>query len=234
MDQSHRPPCRKRLCNRNSISVLEVSAHGKAARDARNRELEWRQLSLNVQRRGLSLNAWVRGEYYFTHISAGDTALELRNGEIFGPNAIEWREPPSKDVINSPKFTGAFDCADIRCVFDGADRCAVTPRIAADRADVILGKIEATRTRPYPLERHERVGETADVFCGLLEQMIRETKCRLAADAWQPRKLGRKGVDRRHLERELERKRHTAGELGHLLFRQLRRLLLRIPERDYQ
>ena len=106
-------------------------------------------------------------------------------------------------MIQSAKLTRSLDRAYVGRLLDSADETRIAPRIAADRAHLILTEVEAVSARTHALgKRYESVSETAAVLCRLLEQVIREAERGLSSDSWKPGKLGRQRVDCGHARTE--------------------------------
>ena len=101
------------------------------------------------------------------------------------------------------ELTGALDRADVRRFLDDADERGIAPRIAADRAQLFFGEIEAPRARPHSLRRASAsaVGEALALLGRLLQQVVRQPQRRLPPDAGEPRQLAGQIVDRRHVRR---------------------------------
>jgi len=102
-------------------------------------------------------------------------------------------------VVQSAELTRPFDCADVGRFFDCTDHRRVSPGIAAYRADLFFGEIEAVRAGAHTLgKRDERIGKPTALLSGLFKQMIREAQRRLSADAGKSGKLCRQRVDCGH------------------------------------
>jgi hypothetical protein len=87
-------------------------------------------------------------------------------------------------MIQASELTGAFDCADIRRFFDGANERGVTPLITANRAQLFLGQIEAPSAWPDSLsERDERRCQPLAELGRLPQEVVREPQRRLPANA---------------------------------------------------
>ena len=101
-------------------------------------------------------------------------------------------------MVEAAEFTGALDRADVGCLFDDTDQRRITPRIAADHAELIFREVEAAFAgMNADAQGNQCFGEPVTLLRWLLEQMIREAKRRLAADAWQLGELGSEIVDDR-------------------------------------
>ena len=68
--------------------------------------------------------------------------------EILGADAVERRQRAAEHVVAAAKRAGAFERPEIGELLDDADRRAVAPRVAADRARLDRVEIAADRTGP--------------------------------------------------------------------------------------
>src|SRR5262249_55915726 len=102
-------------------------------------------------------------------------------------------------MVRPPKFASPLDRADVGRLLHDANGRGVTPRIPADRAELLFGEIEAARAGTHTLpERQQRVRQPATLIRRLPKQVIRESKRRLPTDTGKPGELGREIVDCGH------------------------------------
>ena len=151
---------------------------------------------MDVQSRCLTLQARISGEDHLADLMCPDATHKVVYVKVLGANAIERREPPSEDVVEPAKFPRALDGADIGCFLDDTEEGRIATRIAADGAQLTFGEVEALGAGMDALtQRREGVCEPTTLFRGLPEQVIRESKGRLATDTRELRELGRESVD---------------------------------------
>ena len=106
-------------------------------------------------------------------------------------------------MVKAAELAGALDRSDIRGLLDGADDRVIAASIAADRADIVLGEVEAMRARLDALGKcYERIGEPLALLRRLSEEMIGEPKRRLSPDPGKLCQLRSESVDCRHLRTE--------------------------------
>jgi len=182
----HLPSCSKRLRNGDTVGVFQIAANGEPTRDARHGKAKGCKLSLDVQRRCLSFETRICGDDHLANPTLRHTVHQSIDREVLGSDAIQRRKSASENMIQAPELTGALDRADIRRFFDCADERGVTPLIAANRTQFVLGEVEAPGTRPHALgQRHERGSEPLAGFGGLSQEVIGQAKRRLPTDAWK-------------------------------------------------
>src|SRR6185437_13629736 len=124
---------------------------------------------------------------------------QRRDRQIIWTDAIERRQSAAEHVVHAAKLPRPLDRADVRYLLHDADDRAVAPRVATDRAQLVLGEIEAAGARAHALaEGDECLGQALRLLGGLAKEMIGQAKRRLPTDAGETGQLGRQIVDRRH------------------------------------
>ena len=67
--------------------------------------------------------------------------------QLVGPDAIQGRDAAAQDVIAAAVAAGALDRADVTRFFDHAEQGRIAPRVAADRARILIREIAARPAR---------------------------------------------------------------------------------------
>ena len=139
---------------------------------------------MNVERCCFAFETRVRCDYDLLDLLRRAASHEIVYMEILGSDAVEGGQAAAEDVVQSTEFASALDGTDVRCFLDDADQRGITTRIAADRAQLPFCEIETTLAGMNAVAQGDKhFGEPATLLRGLLEQMIRKTERRLAADA---------------------------------------------------
>src|SRR5204862_7585699 len=158
--------------------------------DPGHRALEGSQLPLDVERRRFTLQAWVGGQDHLPDLFLLHPLDELPDREVLRRDPVEGRESAAEHVILTAELPRALDRADVGRVLDHADECRVAPRVAADRAEILLGEVEAARAGPDLFrQRLERLRQPATLLWRLLEQMVGQSERRLPPDPREPGEL---------------------------------------------
>src|SRR5260370_532998 len=119
--------------------------------------------------------------------------------QMLGAHAPEGRQPPAQDVIAAAEASGALDRRDIRRLLPHAQEARVPPRVAADRARVLVGERATSPAGAHALTHGaDRVREARSRFRRLLQQGKREPLCGLPSDPGELRKLQHEIIDSRH------------------------------------
>src|SRR5262249_8265491 len=162
------------------------AADGQAARDPGDPKADRPQQLGEVDRRGLALDARVRGEDDLLDAAAVEARQELAHLEVLRPDAVERGERAEEHVIAPAELAGALEGQEIVGLFHDTEGAALPRRIAADPAGILLGDVEAHRAVEDPrLELRQRLGELSDLVRRSLEKEEGEALRRLRPDAGQ-------------------------------------------------
>lgn len=98
----------------------------------------------------------------------------------------------AENVVEAFPGSAVFDCDDVAGFFNDADAVFVALAAFADRAELLVGEIEAAfAIMDAVAAGGDGIGEGVGDFLRLLQQMIGETLSAAAADAGQSRKCVR-------------------------------------------
>ncbi len=75
-------------------------------------------------------------------------ADELSHAKVVGPNPVEGRKHPVKDVVAAVIAAGPLDGQDVLRLGDDANQAPVATGVLTDGAGIRLGEVAADRTEP--------------------------------------------------------------------------------------
>ena len=183
---SHFLPVLERARQRHVIGVLEVAAHGQAARQARDADAQRRQQAADVHRRRLALEVRVRRHDHFRDRAVAQAREQLVDLEILRADAVHRRDHAVQHVVQPVEAARALDRQDVQRLLDDADRRAVARSVAADAAGVDLRDVLADGAEDCPLlQLDDRLRERDGVVVRDAQQVVGEPLRALRPDAGQ-------------------------------------------------
>ena len=140
--------------------------------------------------RRLALQVRVGGDDDLLDPVVGEAVEQLADVKLVGADAGDWIDGATEHVVPAAEGTGPLNGHNVLGLLDHAQRGLVAARVAADRARVLLGDVEADRAELHPLlDRTDRVGEALHVLGVRLEDMERDALRGLGSHAGQPAEL---------------------------------------------
>ena len=129
---------------------------------------------------------------------AAEPADQLGDAQVVGTDALERRQQAVQHVVAAAEVPAAIDRDQVRRRRDHADRVGLAPRVAAQRARIVLGHVHADRAQPDLVgDIEQRLREIADLLAVAAHQVKREPRRGLLADAraarassWTSRRIG--------------------------------------------
>ena len=122
---------------------------------------------------------------------------QLVDAQVAGIDAVERRERAAEHVVEAAELGGALERDDVDGLLDDADERVVAARVAADRADLVLGQVAALAAEAHPLlHLRERGGERERFVLRPLQDVEGEPLRRPRADAGQAAQLRDEVLDR--------------------------------------
>ncbi len=148
------------------------------------------QQVLQVGRGRLAFKRGVGRQDHLAHPTLIKPALQQPDPQRFRADPVERGKPAAENDISSAKRAGSFQHRHPRRLLHHTEQRRVAPRVAADIADGLLGRLAALGTGMHPFaDRDQRFGQGRHPFTRLLKQMIRQTLGSLPPHAGQPCQL---------------------------------------------
>src|SRR5919199_2721208 len=119
------------------VRVLEVAADGEAAREPRDADPVAKPVG-QVRRRRLPGHVRVRREDDLLDAVPVDAAQQLVDAQVLGLDAVERRQRAAEHVVEAAELARPLDGDHVHRLLDDADHRGVAPRVAADRAQLLL------------------------------------------------------------------------------------------------
>src|SRR6266567_2117276 len=133
----------ERLAERHLVRVLEIAAHRKSARDARDPHAERLEKLGQVDGRRLALDARIGRENDFLDPGSVEPRQKLAHPQILGADAVERGKRAKQDVVAPAELAGALEREEIVGLLDDAQDALVSLRVAADAAGILFRDVEA-------------------------------------------------------------------------------------------
>ncbi len=99
----------------------------------------------DVESGGFSGHVGVGGDYDLAHLLDAHPVEQLGQMQLLRTDAVEGRERSAQHVVEAAILVGALDADDVPGLLHHADGGDVSPRVAADVAQLLLGEVEAAR-----------------------------------------------------------------------------------------
>ncbi len=168
----------------------------------------------DVVGRGLALQRGVHRQHHFVHPALLHACQQLADGEVFGPHAVERREPAAQHMILAGEEPGAVERPEIGDFFHHADGFRIAPGIGADTAGIRRVDIAANRAFDQRLaHRRQRIEQLHQRRLAPLHQPQHRAPRRAGAKAGKPRQSAHQRLDLLRCHRAADRGR-SAPEKG--------------------
>src|SRR6266550_7752862 len=146
----HLAPRVQRLRDRHAVGILQIAPHGQAARDPGHAHARGTQHLLQVRRGHLTLHRRVGRDDHLAHPGPVSHPVDQRaDAQGLGPHAVQRRDPAAEHVVVPPVAPGALDGGDVLRLLHHAQQRGIAPRVAADRARILVGEIPAGAARGH-------------------------------------------------------------------------------------
>ena len=193
----------ERAAERHLVGVLEVAADGQPARDSRHEHAERLQQTREIHRGRFAFDVGIGREDDLVDTVLLDTREQLLDAQLLGADAFDRRDRTLQHVVATLELTGALDRDDVARLLDDAQHRGVAAIVAAVRAELALGDVEALPApRDALLRVDDRGREAARVDRIDAQQVERDALRRLRADAGQAGRARRSGLNRTFVERQ--------------------------------
>lgn len=180
------------------VRMLQFAAQRNALREARKPDPVSTRQARDVMRRGFALDSRVGCHDHLFDRLGGESALELIQADILGPDPIERRQSAEQHEIAAIETGRLLDRQHVAGGFDHAQDPVGTTRAGADIADV--GRREISTAIATPNFAHglvQDVGQSLPAPPIPLQEMQRHALSRSRADAGQTPECLQKVVDQR-------------------------------------
>ena len=170
------------------VGELENTARGQAAGESGDRHAGFGQSISHEKGGAIALQVGIGREDQLADDARADAGLQGIDGQMVGPDPLQGRQPPEKNVINARIRPGTLQGHQVAGLLDHADQPLVAPRVAADGAKrlVGLGQVEASLAVANPfLDRPDRLGQGQGLLGLALQDMMSQPLGRLGANAGQ-------------------------------------------------
>ena len=138
--------------------------------------------------------------------SSDDAREQLLDAQLLRSDALDRRDRALQHVVATAELAGALDRDDVARLFDDAHDMRVAPFVAAERAELAFGDVEATPApRDAVLGVLDRAREPLASSASTLQQIERDALRRLRADTGQAGRA-RRSASGRALRRALIRR----------------------------
>src|SRR4051812_36425713 len=91
---------------RTPVDVFEFAAYGYAMGDAAGLDLPLGSAFTEEVRRGLTFDGRIRGENHLVHLARIEQCFVFTRADLFGADAVEWREMAVQNEISPPIAAG--------------------------------------------------------------------------------------------------------------------------------
>src|SRR5690606_8400330 len=167
-----------------SVDVFEIAPHGNATSEPGHPWPERPDFLLQVDRRGLALDAGVgRDDDLLDDTLPADALKESDHVQLFRPHSVQRREVAAEHVEDAAKLPGALDGTDLVGLFHDAQNATITARIRTDLAELVLSEAPALVAPANALrELHQRPRQVARLVLRRLHEVMHQPERGLAPD----------------------------------------------------
>lgn len=175
---------------RKLVGILQVAAHGQAARQTRHLNAQWLDSAGQVARRGLALDVGVGGDDDLMDILVAQTRQQLADVQLLGTNLVHGADHAAQYVVETVVAARALNRLDVARLAHHANASGVAHRILADGALVGRGVVKAAAAKVnLLLNLQDGLGQAARLLGVSLQQVIGDALSRLGANARQATQL---------------------------------------------
>lgn len=185
-----RPPGLDGAAEGELVRVLEVAAHGQAARQATHRHAQRLDGARKVARRGLPLDVGVGGDDDLLDVLLAKAREQLANAQLLGTDLVHGADHAAEHMVQAVVGTRALDGLHVARLAHHADAGAVAHAVHADGALVGRSVVEAAAAEVHVfLYVEDGLGQTARLLGIGFEQVVGDALRALGANARQTAQL---------------------------------------------
>src|ERR1700712_2805497 len=149
---------------RHLVGVLEVTAYRQSTSQTGYAQVQGGQVSAEICGGRISLDVRVGREDDLGDRPVGQPGHQLAGAQLLRTDALEGRDRAAEAVVAAAELTRALDGHDVLGLLDDTDQRRVSPGVAADPAQLLLGDVAARRAElRLGLHLDQRVRQAAYV-----------------------------------------------------------------------
>lgn len=160
------------FCERHFIGEFKFPSKGNTPGNGGELELGVVEFFPDIINGCVSLYGGAQGENYFFCCFLAGTCYKGFDGQLIRTNAIQWGNDPPQYMVQATVLFRGFNGNDVADIFHYADGITFSGSIAANRAKVVIGDVEALFAEPdFPPHAQDGFTELGNCGLFLLEQV---------------------------------------------------------------